>query len=183
MFHNILVAIDGSPDAEEALVQAIDLAESQHARLTIFSSVTTPAALAYAGVSGEVAANLAHDAEADTEKILHTAVERVPDGVSVSTVLSNGNVMPALLEQIKTGNHDLLIMGSRGRGAMRSVLLGSVSHYVLHHSPVPVLIVHAESSRQLKASTSPSHDDEQRTDETPASQLETDADAGSGQAS
>lgn len=161
MFHNILVAIDGSPDAEEALTQAIDLAESQHARLTIFSSITTPPAVAYTSVSGEVAANLARDAEADTEKILRTAVERVPDGISVSTVASKGHVMPALLEQIKTGRHDLLIMGSRGRGAVRSVLLGSVSHYVLNHSPAPVLIVHAESSRELKASTAPSHEDEQ----------------------
>ncbi len=170
MFHNILVAIDGSPDAEEALAQAIDLAESQHARLTLFSSVAAPAAVAYAGVSGEVAANLARDAEADTEKILRTATERVPDGVSVSTVLNSEHVMPALLKQIEVGHHDLLIMGSRGRGAVRSVLLGSVSHYVLNHSPVPVLIVHAESSRQLKASSSPSHDDEQQSRARPSQQ-------------
>ena len=42
MFQNILVVIDGSPDAGQALTQAIDLAESERARLTIFSSVVTP---------------------------------------------------------------------------------------------------------------------------------------------
>lgn len=157
MFHNILVAIDGSPDADQALMQAIDLAECQHARLTLFSAIAAPAAVAYTGVSGEVAANLARDAEADTEATLRAAVQRVPDGVSVSTLLSSGHVMPALLRQIELGHHDLLVMGSRGRGTVRSVLLGSVSHYVLHHSPVPVLIVHAESSRQLKSSQTPSH--------------------------
>ena len=152
MFHHILVAVDGSPDSDRALVQAIDLAESEHARLTLFSAVLAPPAAAYAGLSAGVTATLARDAEAETETMLRTAVERVPDHVSVSTVLSHGPVRPALLRQIKTGDHDLLIMGSRGRGAVRSVLLGSVSHYVLHHSPVPVLIVHAESSRQLKSS-------------------------------
>jgi len=68
----------------------------------------------------------------------------VPDHLSVTTVLSTEPVEPSLIRQIKNGHHDLVVMGSRGRGAMRSALLGSVSHYVLHHSPVPVLIVHAE---------------------------------------
>jgi nucleotide-binding universal stress UspA family protein len=144
MFRSILVAIDGSPDADEALTQAVDLAACEHARLTIFSGVAGPPAVAYAGIGGAVVAVMARDAEADSEALLRRAVERVPDGVSVSTVLSGDPVRPALLRQIKRGGHDLVVMGSRGRGAVRSVLLGSVSHYVLHHSPVPVLIVHAD---------------------------------------
>jgi nucleotide-binding universal stress UspA family protein len=144
MFRNILVAVDGSADAQQALAQAIDLAQSQNARLTLFSAVAAPPSVAYVGVSGDVTASLIREAEADTDAILRTAVEQVPDDVSVTTVQSGEPVRPALLSQIATGEHDLVVMGSRGRGAVRSVLLGSVSHYVLDHSPVPVLIVHAE---------------------------------------
>jgi nucleotide-binding universal stress UspA family protein len=152
MFRNILVAIDGSPDSDQALMQAIDLAESEHSRLTLFSAVVMPPAGAYIGAGGGVAATLARDADTETETILREAVQRVPDGVSVSTVQSSEPARPALVHQIKTGHHDLIVMGSRGRGALRSVLLGSVSHYVLHHSPVPVLIVHADPERGLRSS-------------------------------
>jgi nucleotide-binding universal stress UspA family protein len=158
MFHNILVAIDGSPDSDRALAQAIDLAESEHSRLTLFSAVVAPPSTAYVGVSGEVVANLTRDAEADAESIVRNAAEMVPDGVSLNTVLSSEPVRHALIHQIKTGAHDLVVMGSRGRGAVRSVLLGSVSHYVLHHSPIPVLIVHADPERGLQSSASGSRD-------------------------
>jgi nucleotide-binding universal stress UspA family protein len=145
MFHNILVAVDGSPDAEQALKHAIDLAEAEHTRLTLFSAIVAPPPAAFAGISGDVVAQLIRDAEADAQAIMRAAVERVPKQVSVTSVLSSDPVRPALLQQIKAGNHDLVVMGSRGRGTLRSALLGSVSHYVLHHSPVPVLIVHADS--------------------------------------
>jgi nucleotide-binding universal stress UspA family protein len=144
MFRNILVAVDGSPDSDQALAQAIDLATSEHSRLTLFSAVVTPASVGYVGVSGEVAADLSRDAEVETETIIRTAAQRVPGQVSLSTVLSSEPVRPALIHQIETGAHDLVVMGSRGRGSVRSVLLGSVSHYVLHHSRIPVLIVHAD---------------------------------------
>lgn len=146
MFRNILAAIDGSPDSDEALTQAVDLAASEHARLTLFSAINTPPAVAYSGVGGDVVTELTKEAESDTEKVLREALEHVPEDVSVTTIMSSEPARPALLRQLEQGQHDLLVMGSRGRGAVRSVLLGSVSHYVLHHSPVPVLIVHAESS-------------------------------------
>jgi nucleotide-binding universal stress UspA family protein len=158
MFQNILVAIDGSPDADQALTQAIDLAESEHARLTLFSAVVTPPAAAYIGAGGAVAAAFARDAETETEKLLRAADERVPDRVSVSTVLSSEPVRLGLIHQITTGHHDLVVMGSRGRGALRSVLLGSVSHHALNHSPVPVLIVHADPEPALESSAPVSRD-------------------------
>jgi len=166
MFHDILVAIDGSPDADRALTQAIDLAESEHARLTLFSAIVTPPTAAYIGGGGAVAVAFAQNAATETEKILREAVERVPDRVSVRTVLSGEPVRLALIHQIASGHHDLVVMGSRGRGALRSVLLGSVSHYVLNHSPVPVLVVHAEPERGLEPSA-PILGDRAATDQRP----------------
>jgi len=156
MFHNILVALDGSPDAERALTQALDLAESEHARLTLLSALLSPPAVAYAGISGSVAARMARDAEAETEAVLRRALERVPDDVSVTRLLSRQPARQAIAQQVTDGAHDLVIMGSRGRGAVRSALLGSVSHYVLHHSPVPVLIVRAEPAPAPGAGEAPS---------------------------
>jgi nucleotide-binding universal stress UspA family protein len=146
MFHNILVAIDGSPDADEALAQAIDLAEGERSRLTLMAGVPKLPAVAYSGLSAGASAEYASGAESRTESVLRNARERVPADVPVTTILTRYPIRAALIEQIKRGHHDLVVMGSRGRGAVRAVVLGSVSHYVLHHSPAPVLIVHAEET-------------------------------------
>jgi nucleotide-binding universal stress UspA family protein len=151
MFHSILVALDGSSDAEQALAQAIDLASCEHARLTLFSAVQAPPAITYNGMGGDVVAKLVRETEQEAQALLRDAVQRVPEGVSVTSVLSPDPVRTALVRQIEKGEHDLVVMGSRGRGALRSALLGSVSHYVLHHSPVPVLIVHAEDGANRRS--------------------------------
>jgi nucleotide-binding universal stress UspA family protein len=149
MFRNILVAVDGSPDAAEALTDAIDLAESEHARLTLVTAVPQIPATGLL-VPGAVTDDAIADSRARAEAILRRAVDQVPDDLPVSTVLTDQPIRPALIRQIKDGHHDLVVMGSRGRGAVRSALLGSVSHYVLHHSPVPVLIVHVEQSDEAE---------------------------------
>jgi nucleotide-binding universal stress UspA family protein len=144
MFHNILVAVDGSADAEQALTQAIDLAESEHSRLTLLTSVQRPRATANFVMSGQVYAQMDADARSCAEAVLRRERDRVPEDLPVTTILTDQPIRVALIEQIEHGRHDLIAMGSRGRGAVRATLLGSVSHYVLHHSPIPVLIVHAE---------------------------------------
>jgi nucleotide-binding universal stress UspA family protein len=153
VFHDILAAVDGSRDASRALEQAIDLATCEHARLTLFSAVVPSASVAYAGVSAETVEQLWRDAEAETGTVLRAAAEQVPDDLPLSTVLSTAPARSGLLEQIRSGRHDLVVMGSRGRGAVRSVLLGSVSHFVLDHSPIPVLIVHGEAPNEATAET------------------------------
>jgi nucleotide-binding universal stress UspA family protein len=147
VFHNILVAVDGSPDAELALTEAIDLAESERTHLTLFTAVAQPPVTVYL-TAGEEVGRLLEDAHAEAEAILRRARDRVPGDLAVTTVLSEQPIRAALMSQIADGVHDLVVVGSRGRGAVRAALLGSTSHYVLHHSPVPVLIVHADRSKE-----------------------------------
>jgi nucleotide-binding universal stress UspA family protein len=149
MFHNILVALDGSTHAEQAMTEAIDLAESEHTRLTLLTAASDLPTAAYLLPGAPVGALLV-DARAEADAILRRSVDRVPDDIPVTTILTDKPIRTALIRQIEDGHHDLVVMGSRGRGAIRSALLGSVSHYVLHHSPIPVLIVHAEGSTQLQ---------------------------------
>jgi nucleotide-binding universal stress UspA family protein len=155
MFLNILVAFDGSPDADEALSQAIDLADRENARLTLITGVALPPAVAYVGAGGSAAAAVIQDARDQAEACIRSARDRIPENIPVTTVLTDEPIRCAVIRRVKTGNHDLVVMGSRGRGALRSALLGSVSHYVLHHSPVPVLIVHAHGSKEARALKAP----------------------------
>jgi nucleotide-binding universal stress UspA family protein len=149
MFRRILVAVDGSAHADAALAQAIDLARTEHAQLTVMTAVTAISPTTYA--TPGVTPGLLEAARADADAILRAARGQVPDDLPVRTVLTEQPVRNALIHEIKCGHHDLVVMGSRGRGAVRSALLGSVSHYVLHHSPAPVLIVHAEHPPQIAA--------------------------------
>ena len=62
----------------------------------------------------------------------------------MTTILTRHPIRDALQKRIVDGCHDLLVIGSRGRGAFKASLLGSVSHHALNHSPIPVLVIHAD---------------------------------------
>jgi nucleotide-binding universal stress UspA family protein len=140
VFRDILVALDGSPAAQLALRQAIDLATTQRGRrLTLLAARPRPPAVAAAtGVSLE---ELARTIDKQIDRLLREAVELVPEEIGVTTVSPDGPAGPAIVRQAKKGHHDLIVMGSRGRGPVAATLLGSVSSHVLRHAHVPVLVV------------------------------------------
>jgi nucleotide-binding universal stress UspA family protein len=146
MFRRILVAIDGSAHAARALAEAIDLAERNNATLTVIASVPDPSSwiLSGAALGGIDFERLASETEREYQELLESAVASVPDGVSVTKILTHGRPGERIIEQLKKGGHDVVVMGSRGRGDVRSLLLGSVSHEVLNAGATAVLVVHAD---------------------------------------
>ena len=144
MFNRILIAFDASAHAERALAEAVELAQAIDAELTVL----TVAPEVYDMTLGYVAPpadfeGVREQIEEGVRTMLDTAVEREPGKLPVKKVLRRGDAARAIVDEARDGGHDLIVMGSRGRGDFRSLLLGSVSHNVLQSSPVPVLVVHA----------------------------------------
>lgn len=147
MFRNILVCVDDSVHAERALEEAIDLASAGHGRLTILTAIPRPPYWCASPVTIPAVEPLGADLSREARQNLRRAVDRVPEAIPVTTVLSEKPIREAISDRLRSGEHDLLVMGSRGRGALSASVLGSVSHYALNHSPVPVLIVHSHDRR------------------------------------
>lgn len=146
MFTSILVGVDRSAHARAAVKQAVDIALTQRATLTIItvfsSQLPWPVTMAPSGIPQEAVDDIIGQAREEAQTTLAEASALVTPGVDVRTLAVDGTPAEAILEQAETAGHDLIVVGSRGHGDAASILLGSVSHKVLHHSRVPVLVVH-----------------------------------------
>ena len=148
MFKNILVAVDGSRHAERAFEEAVDLARSTGASLTAVTAFPDIAPWVFVGGYGALVPPESLQAVHEQSRREHTRmldelIERAGGDFDVERVVVQGSPAEAILARAASGDDDLIVMGTRGRGELRSLLLGSVSHHVLQASPIPVLVLHA----------------------------------------
>ena len=146
MFTSILVGVDRSEHAKAALKEAIDIARTQHAALTVLVAYDT--VMSWGPVSPlpqSAVDDFIASVRGEAQAIADEAAAAIPSEVQAQMVIADAAPATALLDQATTGKHDLIVVGSRGRGDATSFLLGSVSHGVLNHSRVPVLVVHVPS--------------------------------------
>jgi nucleotide-binding universal stress UspA family protein len=139
VFRNILVAIDASPTAMTALEEAIDVARSDGARLTLIG-VAAPPRLVFASGPLYVPYPTQEELVRGVRDVLERAEALVPPDIPVTTVVRTGSPAAEIVKRAKEGEHDLVVVGSHGRGLIRSILLGSVSRAVAARSSVPVLV-------------------------------------------
>ncbi|HUQ39830.1 MAG TPA: universal stress protein [Acidimicrobiales bacterium] len=122
MFTRIIVGTDGSKTATKAVDQAVAVAESLGATLTIASAGKPEAA----------------------RKVLDAETARLRDApVPITTEVLEGDPAAALVERAELGEFDLLVVGNKGMTGVSRFTTGlvSVPNKVSHHAPVSLLIV------------------------------------------
>ncbi len=137
MIETILVPVDGSESSERAVARAIDIAKVCDAKI-IFLYVANINQLA-------INPSLMHAVMDAVKKagrtILQRAESTVPKGIAKGILLKVGSPADLILEVEEDLDADLIIMGSRGLGTIKGLLLGSVSQYIMERAECPVLVV------------------------------------------
>ncbi len=135
----IVVGVDGSAASLRALDWAYAEAAMTGAELTVVHGWIYPYAGPRTSVS-EPRTQMQLDAMQELKASLESLGAQMTDGpVHIHPKLSESTPADALLEE--ANDADLLVVGSRGRGGFRSMLLGSVSRTVVQHSPCPVAVI------------------------------------------
>jgi len=125
LLKKILVGVDGSEYAEKALKQAIEIAEKFSAEITVVNVYHAPAG------------------QDVSQKILDKAkeiLENLKVKFKLVSVLSP-NTPKVITDMAEKEKFDLIVVGSRGIGAVHAYLIGSVCNKICYDSPVSVLIV------------------------------------------
>ncbi|MCW2794499.1 MAG: UspA domain protein [Nocardioides sp.] len=138
---SIVVGLDGSPSSTQALDWAIDQAGLEHRPLTLAHGVG-PGQTLWLGQSGFdhrlVVTAMREDGQAVLDAAREHVAARAP-GIEVHQTLRLADPREALLELAREAA--MVVLGSRGRGPVRSLLLGSVSVAVSRHAPCPVVVL------------------------------------------
>jgi len=139
MFNHILLGVDGSKHALHAARTSGDLARNMKSnilRIVVAFDPVPP----YLGEPNLQVAISARMKEADT--ILQKALDVVGNiPGEVHTEILEGSPAEAIMDVANTREVDLIVMGSRGFGRLKGLLVGSQSQKVVQHAPCPVLIV------------------------------------------
>ena len=149
---SILVPLDGSGFAEQALPLATELAQASGAALRL-AYVHTPAASWDPGVEfslfdPELEQQVRERELAYLDRLGHQLTQG--GGLHVERALLNGTIAPALEDYVERTGTDLVIMTSHGRGGVGRMVLGNVADQLIHRLKVPVLVLRPEEMKKAR---------------------------------
>jgi nucleotide-binding universal stress UspA family protein len=137
----VLVAVDGSDNSQRAYDFALEYAEKFGFELTVVNVSESSAAAAFAG---DGMASVARDLRRLHEGILEKAVEHAKSThptVVLSTTLREGDPATEIVAAATEANFDVVVVGHRGLGKVKGLLLGSISEKVIRSLCCTVILV------------------------------------------
>ena len=138
--YRILIATDGSVGASDAVEVGLDLALEQHAEVFVVHVIPAVDVLPWSGIG--MTSAFPHEVDEADRAPLETAQALAGSRrLTVSASLLVGDPVDEIVAFADTHDVDLIVVGSRGHGALKSALLGSVALGVLHETRRPVLVV------------------------------------------
>lgn len=152
----IVVGVDGSGYSDEAVRWAAREAAMRERRLTLVQAVTIPVSV---WPAAPIAAELHDLYETDARAILDDAVEIVEDTTKdrgpadIKRQAFFSGPVPTLVDMSKDA--DMVVVGARGLGTVRRLLLGSVSTGLIHHAHCPVAVIPDETAAPSRAAHAP----------------------------
>ena len=140
MFSKILVPVDGSDISYRALDSALFLSERLGSKITaihVIEQVPT-VYIQSQKILDELLAAHKNESQKILDKCSSIATQK---GIVINTTLLEGNPASTILEFSQMDKYEVIIIGSRGMGHFKELILGSVSSKILHHSLCPVLLI------------------------------------------
>jgi nucleotide-binding universal stress UspA family protein len=147
----IMIAVDGSPASTEALEFGLDLAAEEAARALVVHVAPAIDSVPAGGFGMSHGAVVHELTDADRAPLDLAQAMAAEQRVAVTTVLLRGPTVRELTAYADEHDVDLIVIGSRGHGALTTALLGSVSVGVLRHTLRPVLIVRGHAAKAVEA--------------------------------
>jgi nucleotide-binding universal stress UspA family protein len=144
VFTRIVVGTDGSDTADEAVRQAIDLAQLTGATLSIVSAFAPVSRRRIQGEQAGAPADIQYEIgpREDVNLVLDAAAAKArAAGVDVRTHPIEADPAEAILNVAEEIKADLIVVGNKGMTGARRYILGSVPNNVSHHAPCSVIIV------------------------------------------
>jgi nucleotide-binding universal stress UspA family protein len=137
VFSNILVAVDGSDSAKKAFEKSVFLAQKCNSKIDLVHVI----ACELGGDSATTLEQLDDIKSKAMQMLVEYKVAAEKNKVPIEITVNQGDPARIIIELARTRSYDLIIMGTRGIGTFRELLLGSVSQKVMHHANCPVMVV------------------------------------------
>jgi len=155
LFKKILVAQDGSESSQRAAQAALELAEKLKADLVVLHAISSPTSYYHSTIASTTGMSLPSPSQHEIDAyyayarkvalgiVGETESKAKKQGIHVKTEIPEAvsSIVETIVNHASKENVDLIIVGTRGLGGFKKMLLGSVSSGIVSHAHCPVLVV------------------------------------------